>query len=326
MPIEGYIDRCTPGSVAGWAWDSERPDRRIVVEVFLDGARLGQTAAEHFRQDLVDAGIGDGAHGFFYALPAPLADLGGRISAIVAGTGVRLATAGSPFDREGALRALLRDADYRGTESLTEIVKRTGAAKPPSYLPVYEGLLEPIRYLPLSLLELGIFDGGSLSAWAAYFPAARVVGIDLAVPEIPPHDRIHMFAGDQADTALLSRVAAATAPDGFDLIIDDCSHLAAAAKASFWHLFTNHLKPGALYVIEDWGTGYWPSWPDGRAFAVEPDSASRMPSHDAGMVGFIKQLVDETHGMPGLDGRSRFAGMTLHDGLCIVRKAPLQVR
>lgn len=38
-------------------------------------------------------------------------------------------------------------------------------------------------------------------------------------------------------------------------------------------------------MIEDWGTGYWPSFPDGRA----PDGTP----HVAGMVGFVKELVDE---------------------------------
>jgi hypothetical protein len=50
-------------------------------------------------------------------------------------------------------------------------------------------------------------------------------------------------------------------------------------------LFDHHLKPGGLFAIEDWGTGYWEAWPDGRAWrANEP--------HHAGMVGFIKELID----------------------------------
>ena len=32
---------------------------------------------------------------------------------------------------------------------------------------------------------------------------------------------------------------------------------------------------------------HWPHWPDGRSYAAEPDAERRMPSHDAGMVGFI---------------------------------------
>ena len=225
---------------------------------------------------------------------------------------------------------------WRKEPSLAEIAKETDAYKPESYLPIYERLFEPIRYMPLSLLELGIWNGGSLNAWASYFPYARIAGLDLKLPAPLSNERIRMFEGSQADTAVLARAAAEIAPDGFDIIIDDCSHIGALAKASFWYLFENHLKPGALYCIEDWGTGYlsngdeWPSWPDGRTFVREADSAHRMPSHDAGMVGFIKQLVDETHAISSREGDaifesrpSKFSSMTLYFGLCVIRKAAL---
>jgi len=209
-------------------------------------------------------------------------------------------------------------------ENLVEIGKKTTAFKPESYLRVYEKMFEPLRHLELSLLELGIWDGGSLDAWATYFPYGRIAGVDLKLPELPPHDRIHMFEGDQADPAVLSRAAAAVAPNGFDIIIDDCAHIGTVAKASFWYLFEHHLKPGAIYVIEDWGTGYMSDWPDGKVYAPEPDGNGRMPSHDAGMVGFIKQLLDEVY--PGnsfmVEPRdSKFESISIHWGLCIITKA-----
>lgn|GEM_PF-1870158 len=101
--------------------------------------------------------------------------------------------------------------------------------------------------------------------------------------------------------------------EGFDIIIDDASHIGELTKIAFWHLFDNHLKPGGLYVIEDWGTGYWDDWPDGKRFDAKPkilstvwpkvlsrlNIARKIPfkiptsSHNYGMVGFIKDLVDE---------------------------------
>lgn len=213
-------------------------------------------------------------------------------------------------------------------QTLSDIIHDAGAFKPSTYPRIYERLFEPIRTLPLTLLELGIQSGGSLKAWEAYFPYARIAGIDAAPPKISFGERVRMFAGDQADPAVLSRAAAEVAPDGFDIIIDDCAHIGRVAKASFWHLFDHHLKPGGLYCIEDWGTGYWPSWEDGRRVTPEPDTAERMPSHDAGMVGFIKQLVDEVGIGDNRESQnapvprcSRFSALTLHPGICIVRKA-----
>jgi hypothetical protein len=204
-----------------------------------------------------------------------------------------------------------------------DIVAATGAWKPPLYLPVYAQLFEPIRALPLTMLELGIHHGGSMKAWEAYFPAARIAGVDIRLPAIGTGERVRMFAGDQADCRLLTRIAAEVAPGGFDVIIDDCSHIGALSKISFWHLFENHLKPGGFYCIEDWGTGYLSTWPDGRERQVAPDTDDRMPSHEAGMVGFVKQLVDELHAhMLSPEARpSKFASMTLHTGVCIITKA-----
>ena len=209
-----------------------------------------------------------------------------------------------------------------------DIVAETGAFKEISYLRIYEKLFEPLRGKPLALLELGVMEGGSVRAWEAYFPNARIAGVDLELPKLCVSDRVRLFKGDQADIDLLARAAAEVAPEGFDIIIDDCAHIGSAAKASFWYLFENHLKPGGLYSIEDWGTGYWPTWPDGRRVVVEPDTERRMPSHDAGMVGFIKQLIDELGVADIKEGHtapppreSKFAEMLIYFGLCIIRKA-----
>ncbi len=207
--------------------------------------------------------------------------------------------------------------------SLHDIVLQTDAFKPVFYLPTYERLLAPIRFNPMALLELGIWNGGSMRAWERYLPRARIAGLDLTIPDIEVGERVHLYAGDQANTALLSQIAAEVAPEGFDVIIDDCSHVGLLAKASFWHLFDLHLKPGAFYVIEDWGTGYMPSWPDGQPLVVQSDSDAHLPSHDAGMVGLIKQLVDEIHSdMTTPEKRpSKFSSMALHAGICVIQKA-----
>lgn len=57
------------GWVKGWAWYPSAPDRRVEIEVLVDGEVVGDTVAAAPRQDLVSAGIGDGNHGFAIALP-----------------------------------------------------------------------------------------------------------------------------------------------------------------------------------------------------------------------------------------------------------------
>ena len=123
--------------------------------------------------------------------------------------------------------------------------------------------------------------------WREHFPNGKIVGIDhVTVTLEDAEHRIQVYTGRQENTEFLSRVAHDSAPAGFDIIIDDASHVGALARRPFWHMFDRHLKPGGSYVIEDWGTGYWSDWEDGRLLRQgEP--------HQAGMVGFIKELVDE---------------------------------
>jgi len=199
------------------------------------------------------------------------------------------------------------------------------------YLRNYDEHFRHLRGRDVRLLELGVYHGGSLLLWRDYFERGLVVGLDLNPVELEdPTGRVRVYRGPQQDTELLDRIARECAPDGFDVIIDDCAHIGHLARVSFWHLFDNHLKPGGLYVIEDWGTAYWADWPDGVAYRRPPAAgpsplrhrllraatrlaqATRVPfapalasalkravqrglyhSHDFGMAGFIKELVDE---------------------------------
>ncbi len=122
--------------------------------------------------------------------------------------------------------------------------------------------------------------------WRDFFPQGTIIGLDSAHVVIDDTSgRIHQYTGLQQDTELLDRIIRERAPNGFDVIIDDCSHIAADARMSFWHLFPKYVRTGGLYIIEDWATGYWDTWPDGKKY----DGSN----HQAGMVGFVKELVDE---------------------------------
>jgi SAM-dependent methyltransferase len=157
----------------------------------------------------------------------------------------------------------------------------------------------------INLLEIGVYKGGSLLLWKDFFENGKIVGLDIEPVTIDdPTSRIRIYQGDQRDLALLDRIAAECAPDGFDIIIDDASHIAEFTKISFWHLFDNYLKPGGYYVIEDWRVGYWKRWPDGaeykwssperarsRWFSQSLAHTSLFLRHNDRIGGFAKQLV-----------------------------------
>jgi hypothetical protein len=212
------------------------------------------------------------------------------------------------------------------------------------YLDVYDPILAPWVGKEIKLLEIGIHKGGSLQLWRDYFPLGIITGIDIKLPEpFLPGERIQIFKGSQADKQFLSEVANKAAPEGFDIIIDDASHIGALTKTAFWHLFDNHLKPGGLYAIEDWGTGYLDDFPDGKRLdtvtsplpffqwlSSKASSRSKkvpFPCHSYGMVGLIKELVDEQGAASVIMGRaiagnraSRFKQMIITPCIVFVSK------
>jgi hypothetical protein len=148
--------------------------------------------------------------------------------------------------------------------------------------------------------------------WRDAFPLATIIGVDLTPLDLQLGSRVHIIQGDQTDAALMRRLREDYAPDGFDVIVDDASHFGITTARSLQALYAEHLRPGGLYCIEDWGTGYLPNWHDGgqlrSSIGVEHLDSSTMPmrpevavpipmpSHDIGMVGLVKRLIDHTAG------------------------------
>lgn len=186
--------------------------------------------------------------------------------------------------------------------------------KPESYLALYDRLFAPLRDHPVSLLELGIHSGHSLHLWHGYFPEARITGVDLRpCPEDIPAERVVYVRGRQEDPSAIAR-AAARGP--FDIIIDDASHVGRLTKATYGLLFRDHLKPGGLYVLEDIAASTkLPGWPDYRPMEALADEGDRFPSYDTGMIGVLKQLIDQV-----ATGRGEIDRVEVFSSLAVIRK------
>jgi len=69
---EGYFDIADCSALRGWAWDQNRPNTPINVDIFEGSTLLATVTANGFRQDLLNAGKGNGYHGFSWSVPASL--------------------------------------------------------------------------------------------------------------------------------------------------------------------------------------------------------------------------------------------------------------
>jgi hypothetical protein len=56
--IRGFIGPPQRFHLTGWAFDTDQPDAHLTIEVWLDGASLGETIAHLQFEHLAKAGVG----------------------------------------------------------------------------------------------------------------------------------------------------------------------------------------------------------------------------------------------------------------------------
>ncbi len=194
---------------------------------------------------------------------------------------------------------------FNAMSSLLELAKSNYSSdpvtKPLRYYEIYEQALREEGLSPKFILEIGVYEGESTKALSRCFPSALIVAVDLDLKNIDfsGYENVHYLQCDQTDKATLQAICEDNFPNGVDLVIDDASHIGHFSRLTFNYVFP-YVNSGGLYIIEDWGTGYWDTWVDGGQFEDRniPSPSGRIPksikSHNFGMVGFVKSLVDYT--------------------------------
>ena len=129
-----------------------------------------------------------------------------------------------------------------------------------TFLDIYERYFREMKDKSITLLEIGVLNGASLNVWKEYFNKdSKIVGLDIDPSKIKmSNDNIQIFIGSQNDIATINRIKE-NYPDGFDIIIDDGSHLNSLTIDSFNLLF-DCVKSGGYYIIEDTHCTYGENW------------------------------------------------------------------
>lgn len=171
------------------------------------------------------------------------------------------------------------------------------------------------------IVELGIWDGGSVAFWFEFFHPDKHVAIDILERNDSPYFQrykatrglegtIRTFWGtDQADSEALRRIVHSEFSDELDLVIDDASHIYKPTKVSFETLFPL-LRPGGLYIIEDWGWEYWES-----CYAPSYPLAT-----ERGLAKFLFELIGATASSTEL-----ISGLNVFQGFVVIERGGLHL-
>jgi predicted O-methyltransferase YrrM len=153
--------------------------------------------------------------------------------------------------------------------------------KVPAMVEMMADLADTIQ--PKNVFEIGIFRGGSVVLYNEMFKPRKLVSIDCHTKPLPQLEEyiraksagsnIRIELGvDQADRGRLAEICQrefGTQP--LDLVVDDASHLLFETREAFRELFPR-LRPGGVYVIEDWAWAHWPGdlWQEAYFKGKEP--------------------------------------------------------
>lgn len=118
------------------------------------------------------------------------------------------------------------------------------------YFSIYDRHFARFRGRQVHVLEVGVYSGGSLEMWRAYFgEGAHIYGVDID-ERCRAYERsgVRVFIGDQADPEFWTRFRAEVPV--VDIVIDDGGHQLHQRRATLEALLP-HIQPGGVYVCED---------------------------------------------------------------------------
>lgn len=124
------------------------------------------------------------------------------------------------------------------------------------YFDIYNRYFERFRGKEVTILEIGVFQGGSLQMWKNYFgDKAKIYGVDInpKCKELE-EENIQIFIGSQSDRKFLKELKKSLPP--LDILIDDGGHTMKQQTISHEELF-DHIKDNGIYLCEDMHTSYW---------------------------------------------------------------------
>ena len=184
------------------------------------------------------------------------------------------------------------------------------------YLDVYHRHFARFRGRACTIVEFGVFHGGSLQMWRDYFgPQCRVIGVDINPRLLDLGEPgIEIIIGDQRDRQFLRALAQKVGP--IDILLDDGGHQMTQQIATVEELY-GHVKPDGVILVEDTHTSYWRSHGGGLTATYT-------------FMEIAKRLVDELNAWHSRDPHSFPVGnftqtaqsVHFYDSVVVIEKGP----
>jgi cephalosporin hydroxylase len=183
------------------------------------------------------------------------------------------------------------------------------------YFDIYDRHFAKYRKKQITVLEFGVFQGGSLQMWRSYFgKKARIIGVDIN-PKCKSLEEkgIEIYIGDQEDRKFLKRLMKEIG--AVDVVIEDGGHKMKQQINTFEEVYP-HVKDGGVFLIEDLHTSYWSDYDGGYH---KPGS----------FIEYSKNIVDDINAWHSRepkkfkinDNTRTVSGMHVYDSIIVFDKA-----
>jgi 23S rRNA U2552 (ribose-2'-O)-methylase RlmE/FtsJ len=181
------------------------------------------------------------------------------------------------------------------------------------YFDVYDRHFSRFRGKEIVVLEIGVFQGGSLQMWKNYFgDKAKIYGVD-----INPHckeleeENVEIFIGSQSDRNFLRKIKQQIPK--VDVLIDDGGHTMLQQIITFEELFS-HVKDDGVYLCEDLHTSYQVFYGGGYK------RNGTFIEYSKNFIDYINAYHSEQHGLKVNDFTRSADSVHYYDSIAVVEK------
>jgi hypothetical protein len=124
-----------------------------------------------------------------------------------------------------------------------------------NYFPIYDELLLKFVGQPITFIEIGVLDGGSLFMWRDFFgKSARIIGVDMNPEAIKWREHeFEIFIGDQSDPKFWNELYEKVG--SVDVLLDDGGHRNDQQLVTTLCSLPN-IRDGGVIIVEDTQTSY----------------------------------------------------------------------